>query len=137
MNVLGKAIFVLLLGITTASVAAEDSVSPGELTFERPTLICLGFEWRVEGDDNQNAVVSVEIRKKGSSQWNESLPLCRVGKGREVPPGFGNFGDPNHGPLYRIPDGFAGSILDLTPGTTYEVRLEMADPDGVEGEVVK
>lgn len=31
-----------------------------------------------------------------------------------------------------LPNMFAGSILDLEPGTAYEVRLQMSDPDGVE-----
>ena len=32
---------------------------------------------------------------------------------------------------YTVPDRFAGSVLDLTPDTAYEVRLTMKDPDGV------
>src|SRR5688500_12103860 len=28
---------------------------------------------------------------------------------------------------------FAGSVLDLSPDTAYDVRLSMADPDGVRG----
>ena len=32
------------------------------------------------------------------------------------------------------PNMFAGSVLDLEPGTAYDVRLTMADPDGVQGE---
>jgi hypothetical protein len=31
------------------------------------------------------------------------------------------------------PNMFAGSILDLEPGTTYEARFVMTDPDGVTG----
>jgi len=34
---------------------------------------------------------------------------------------------------YTVADRFAGSILDLEPGTEYEVRLTMKDPDGVTG----
>ena len=89
------------------------------------------------GDDNRNASVNVQFRRRGDAEYREYLPLYRIGKGREVEPGYGNFGDPNHKPLYRIPDGFAGSIMDLQPGTTYEVRLELQDPDGVQGEAVK
>ena len=117
--------------------ATQAAVTSGELIIERPTLICLGFEWRIQGDENYNATVSVRYRKRGTAEWREYLPLFRIGKGREVPPGYGNFDDPNHGPLYKIPEGFAGSIMDLTPATTYEVRLELRDPDGVEGETVK
>lgn len=34
---------------------------------------------------------------------------------------------------YTVPDGFAGSILNLEPATEYECRFEMSDPDGVSG----
>lgn len=128
---------VLVMASLSATSFGGEAVRPGELIVERPTLICLGFEWRIAGDDNRNASVAVGYREQGETVWRDYLPLLPVGKGREVPPGFGNFGDPHHKPLYRIPDGFAGSIMDLEPGTTYEVRLEMADPDGVEGEAVR
>jgi hypothetical protein len=29
---------------------------------------------------------------------------------------------------------FAGSILDLDPGTSYEARFVMSDPDGIAGQ---
>src|SRR5262249_55475260 len=34
---------------------------------------------------------------------------------------------------YTVPDGFAGSIFNLRPGTEYECRLRLTDPDGVSG----
>ncbi len=34
---------------------------------------------------------------------------------------------------YIVPNMFAGSIFDLEPGTDYECRLVLADPDGVDG----
>ena len=33
-----------------------------------------------------------------------------------------------------VPNMFGGSVLDLEPDTPYEVRLTLADPDGVAGE---
>ncbi len=131
---------VIIIYSTLASayfVDTKDLVESGELIVERPTLICLGFEWRIKGDENRNASVAVQYRQAGDTSWHEYPPLYRVGKGREVPPGYGNFGDPNHQPMYRIPEGFSGSIMDLEPATTYEVRLELHDPDGVMGEAVK
>src|SRR5262249_57392649 len=32
-----------------------------------------------------------------------------------------------------VPNGFAGSILNLQPGTEYECRFELTDPDGTSG----
>ena len=88
------------------AVQALDGVVAGDLIVERPTLICLGFEWRITGDENRNASVTVQYRRQGDFEWRLYLPLYRIGKGREVLPGYGNFDDPDHKPLYRIPDGF-------------------------------
>ena len=35
---------------------------------------------------------------------------------------------------YVVPDGFAGSILNLRPGTKYQCRFELKDPDGATGQ---
>ncbi|MCL2167212.1 MAG: hypothetical protein FWH49_08000, partial [Clostridiales bacterium] len=55
-------------------------VTPVELVVERPTLICLGFEWYVEGDDNGNATVAVSYREAGTQDWQEALPLLRINR---------------------------------------------------------
>jgi hypothetical protein len=108
----------------TASDAA-DRVTPGELLIEPPTLINLGFEWFIAGDENRNASVSVSYRRVGDPGWRQGLPLLRLGGER----------------IYAesrvdviTPHMFAGSLLDLDPGTEYEARLEMSDPDGVLGQ---
>jgi len=129
----------LLLLIPLLTVAQEESLKTtvGELTIEPPTLISLGFDWRISGDRNANATAEVSYRKRGETTWREYLPLLRTGRGRTADYGFGNFNDPNHKMRYRIPDGLTGSIMDLEPGTQYEVRLKTVDPDGVMGEAVK
>jgi hypothetical protein len=106
-----------------------NEVSAGRFKVERPTLICLGFEWQVSGDDNRNAVVDVSYRKTGEAAWKQGMPLFRLG-GEKV---FRK----DLGLDYTAPEMFAGSILDLEPGTEYEARFEMRDPDGVQGEAVK
>ena len=40
-----------------------DAVKAGELVVEPPTLICLGFEWEIAGDQNRNATVAVAYRR--------------------------------------------------------------------------
>ena len=104
---------------------AENAVTAGEVVVERPTLICLGFEWDIQGDDNRNATVAVSYRPSGSPAWKEGMPLLRMG-GEQI------FRAP-----YVVPHRFAGSIIDLEPDTEYEVRLTMADPDGVKGQAVQ
>src|SRR3970282_655445 len=89
---------------------------------EPPTLINLGFEWLIQGDDNRNASVAVSFREQGETAWGPALPLLRL-------PGE---------PIYSearvdvvAPNMFAGSILDLEPDTAYEARFVISDPDGV------
>ncbi|HUU29742.1 MAG TPA: hypothetical protein VM123_18210 [archaeon] len=108
---------------------AENAVTPGRFIVEPPTLVCLGFEWYIEGDSNRNATVEASYRKAGGKTWNPALPLLRIG-GERVwdPPVYLD---------YTVPHMFAGSILDLAPDTEYECRLVMRDPDGVRGEAEK
>jgi hypothetical protein len=51
---------ILPAALAIASLArAEDAVQAGEFIVEPPTLICLGFEWKITGDDNRNASVEM------------------------------------------------------------------------------
>ena len=115
-----------LILVLAASVQAQNSTEAGRFTVEHPTLENLGFEWAITGDENRNASVSVEFRRTGESAWREALPLLRVG-GERI------FRD-REGLSYIVPDGFAGSILNLEPGTEYEARFELTDPDGASGQ---
>jgi len=119
----------LYLCLLAAGLHAANGVQAGRFIVEPPTLICLGFEWEISGDDNRNASVSVEYRRAGASEWKQALPLLRMG-GERI------FREPEHLD-YTVPDRFAGSILDLDPDTEYEARLTMKDPDGVTGTAVQ
>ena len=44
-----------------ATLRAGNGVQAGNFVVERPTLICLGFEWGISGDDNRNAAVDVIV----------------------------------------------------------------------------
>lgn len=75
----------LLLAIALAAAGApsgSSAVTAGEFIGEPPTLIGLGFEWAIEGDDNRNAAVSAHYRRKGGKGWREALPLLRIGDER-------------------------------------------------------
>ena len=119
-------ILACLLILAAGAARGEDAARPGRFTVEHPTLNNLGFEWSIAGDENRNAVVSVAFRQVGEPAWREALPLVRIG-GERV------FRQREH-LEYTVPDGFAGSILGLEPGTEYECRFEMSDPDGVTGD---
>src|SRR3954464_8126412 len=105
--------------------AVENRTRPGELVIDPPTLINLGFEWRIEGDDNRSAKVEVSYRKEGDTQWKQGLPLLRL-QGEQIYQGQGVFD-------VVSPNMFAGSIFDLEPDTPYETRFVLSDADGLLG----
>jgi hypothetical protein len=137
-------VFLFLLGLssfgaTTLFAADQNKVKPGKFVIEHPTLICLGFEWYIEGDDNHDATVQVWYREKGHKKghqkghdvWKEALPLLRIQNEEEIQLGSFNWVD------YVTPNMFAGSIMDLEPDTEYECKFLMSDPDGVRGNAQK
>src|SRR6059036_1291140 len=108
---------VLLPLLWPVALVAADKTTVKEFITEPATLLSLGFEWRIDGDDNRNAAVAVSYRKKGEQTWKEGLPLLRIGNERI-----------NENSLhYIVPNGFAGSIFDLEPATEYEARFVMSD----------
>jgi hypothetical protein len=46
-----------------SGAAADTTVTAGDFVIERPTLLSLGFAWKISGDDNRNAAVAVTYRK--------------------------------------------------------------------------
>jgi hypothetical protein len=134
-------------GMASPAIAAN-SVKPGQLNVERPTLISEGFDWRIDGDDNRNASVTVKYRKKGDAEWKTGLPFLRAGGNGETvgvaagpgegPPGAAAAGGAPAAPAqprfeqfkYVVPNMLAGSIFHLLPDTDYEAQLTMSDPDG-------
>jgi hypothetical protein len=122
-------ILVCAIAFAAVGAGAEDATRAGRFFVGRPTLVNLGFEWAITGDDNRNASVGVEFRAAGETAWRRALPLARIG-GERV------FRAREH-LEYVVPDGFAGSILNLQPGTEYECRFAMTDPDGVTGQATQ
>src|SRR5215472_15224137 len=112
-----------LLALLATTLSAANKVTSKDFYVEPPTLISLGFEWNIDGDDNRNASVAVSYRKKGEQAWKEGLPLLRLDHERINENAF----------QYIVPNMFAGSIFDLEPNTEYECRFVLADPDGVQG----
>jgi hypothetical protein len=117
--------FALLL-FAAFTLQAQNATTPGRFHVEHPTLLNLGFEWAIEGDANRNATVAVRFRKEGATDWRPALPLLRIG-GERV------YRD-QYKMNYFVPEGFAGSILNLEPATRYECEFTLNDPDGVSGQ---
>ncbi|MGB6846480.1 MAG: hypothetical protein WBE09_16425, partial [Candidatus Acidiferrales bacterium] len=117
---------------------ADDAITVTSDKFitERPTLISAGFEWMIHGDSNRNAKVEVTFRKKGESTWHPAMPLMRLQfeSIQEVPKATRQ--TTLHPPIlnYVAPNAFSGSVFNLDPGTEYEFRFVLSDPDGVKGD---
>ena len=94
-------------------------VVPGALRRDA-TIHSIGVEWDLAGDANHNATCRVQFRRRGEAEWTAALPLFRVDYAW-------HYGDRQ---ADRPANMMAGSILFLQPGTEYEVRLELQDPDG-------
>jgi hypothetical protein len=112
--------------LLAAALQVQNATEAGRFHVEHPTLLSAGFEWAIAGDANRNATVSVEFRAVGESAWRRALPLVRVG-GENIFRRRENLD-------YTVPHGFAGSILNLIPGTQYECRFVLVDPDGTTGQ---
>ena len=105
-------VFVIVLFMAFAPVWAQaqtEAVTPGALR-AYSTIYSIGVEWDLLNDSDHDASASVDYRVQGTSTWRSGLPLMRVD--------------------YNGTNRLAGSLLFLAPGTGYEIRLSLTDPDG-------
>jgi hypothetical protein len=77
------------------------------------TLTSIGIEVPFTGDLNATATGTVAVRRAGDSAWRNGLPLWRTAASPT--------------------SAFYGSLVLLDPGVPYEVRVTIADPDGMLG----
>ena len=97
-------------------------ITVGDIEVDPTTPHTIGLSLPIlDGDQDFDASVRVAYRHVDSQTWKDALPLQRVRTdtlSQAVPS------------LFPIAEQFAGSIFDLSPGSTYEVRLTIEDPDG-------
>jgi hypothetical protein len=116
MNLCKRLLIIACLALQAIFMQAQDITIPGSVTSPYPTIINLAVEWIIQGDDNQNGIVTVQFREEGQKAWKQGMPLFRVPAGENI--GF------------RWTNKHSGSIFDLKPDTRYEIRLDLSDPDG-------
>jgi hypothetical protein len=104
--------------VPVAHAGSGDSIAPGHVNLSA-TYESIGIELLFRGDANENASASLEFKRSSDGAWRRGLPLWRTDDGSESP-----------GPA------FYGSALLLEPGRMYDVRVSVADPDGVAGRAV-
>lgn len=128
----GVRVFLGLGTLLAASSAAVSANVPGAgpaggghetgPVVEGSTLHSIGLYWVIGGEENQNADVRVMWREAGT-EWKNGAPLFRVEKDAHRPKnGEGSVAVPPDATLY------AGSLLLLTPGTEYEIKLSLNRP---------
>lgn len=98
---------VLVLALFAAPVLAQtNATTPGALELY-PTFNAIGVRMTYTGDANLDATAHVEWRAVGTSTWTTGVDLTRITNAR-----------------------FAGSVMWLKPGASYDVRCVVTDPDG-------
>lgn len=110
------------VAVNNAPPTPGAAIAVGQIEVDPPTLETIGVALPItSGDNNYNARVLVSYRRQGETTWIPALPLIRVRPemlSDEEPPPF------------QVSEQFAGSVFDLQPDTSYEVLLEVRDPDG-------
>src|ERR1700752_2455071 len=67
--------FLATLSFLSMQAIAQNETIAGEITTPYPTIVNLAIEWKIQGDENHNGVVSVKFREKGKPTWEEGMPL--------------------------------------------------------------
>jgi hypothetical protein len=101
---------------TEGDGALPDGTVIGAVSSPYPTQRGISLEWAIGGDANTNGRVVVRYRKQGAATWIEGMPLRRVPA------------DANEGFSWK--NRHSGSLFSTAPGTTYDVELQLVDPDG-------
>src|SRR4051812_32939385 len=100
----------LLCFLATTLFAAESKAPrASDQASAIPTFHCISLYWSPAGGALENAVL-VQYRVQGTSAWSEGLPM----RYNPIPGTDEDLAD------YR------GSIVNLTPGTSYEIELTLA-----------
>jgi hypothetical protein len=109
-----------LLLCLPAVASAVNSTTIVDVVTDPPTLLTLGVQVVISGDDDGDAKIAVRYRRVGTSDWLLAQDLVRV--------------DTN-APSWVVgqPRQLAGSIFNLQPATAYEVELTATDLDGIGG----
>lgn len=99
-------------------------ISMGVVREFESTLHSIGIEWDLQGDDNHNAEANLRYRLTGSKYWKPFMPLLRMDY--DYPREATVYGFPDEGPFNM----FAGSLMFLKADSSYDICIEVTDPDG-------
>ncbi len=99
-----------------------------------PTFHCIGLYWTPSEAEGAGAPCSVRFRAQGEDAWREGLPLWFDERGPEVfAATFQTKNEPSSGanpPQTEFSRAYRGSLVDLRPGTEYEIELALEGAPG-------
>ena len=99
-----------------------DQLAVGEAFLDSATSESLGFFVPIRGGDrNYDSTIHAYYREVGRTEWESGIELMRI-RPEYVKAVF---------QLKESPNGFAGVISGLKAGADYEIKFEVADPDGI------
>ena len=81
-----------------------------EEPYAHPTFHCIGLYWSAEDGATDNAC-EIFYRTAGKSEWQQAMNLW--------------FDDQQHSGAKSYSNQYRGSIVNLYPGTLYEVKMKL------------
>jgi hypothetical protein len=122
-----NAVLIVVLSVCLCpaiALAARDPIAV-------PTFHCIGLYWNPEDGSTTN-ICRVRYRCAGSREWKEALPLWFDARGREAfSRMFSTDKDTDQSAAVQALQAYSrqyrGSIVNLTPGTDFEIELFLDD----------
>jgi hypothetical protein len=66
------------LALWPGGLFGANATTPGALSFPNPTLENISVLWLIDGDDDNDGIVTVRYRETGETSWRTGMPLRRV-----------------------------------------------------------
>src|SRR5690349_6597758 len=117
----GAALVLLSTAVAVPAARAATMAGFDDPVFDPPTQSSIGIRVPISPGLGPKASVAVRYRRAGAADWHDALALHRVNPDN-VPP------VPVH--QTKDPAEFGGSIVDLDPGTGYDIELRLDDGAG-------
>jgi len=95
--------------------SAANAAGLGQLIVDLPGNQHIGVELPITGSISSSAVASIEYKESGTSTYMRGPDLLRIDLARVDS-------------YFTRTDAFAGAIWNLSPGTTYDIRITVNDP---------
>jgi hypothetical protein len=109
--------FFLQIFLMVSFVSGQHSVNPGEIRVDS-TFYHIGVLWSISGDTNLDSNLKIEYRSSRVGKWKPCAIAMRAHPKIEV-----------EGEELGV-NYWAGSAMFLKPGSEYELKLTLTDPDG-------